>query len=292
MKFMVLSVALLSFAALANEPSRDGAAVDEAAFLQSLKPQSGNITLPDGVAVLQLGDNFQYLSPQSAEKLLVDAWGNPPGQKTLGMIIPNAVSPLADDGWGVVVSYDEGGYISDEDADDIDYAQLLDDMKAATADANKERKAGGYVPIELVGWAEPPSYDRVTHKFYWAKELATADAPDNVLNYDIRILGRKGALELRVVAGMAQLPAIKAQIPELLAMTNFTEGHRYQDFNADTDHVAEYGLAALVAGGVAAKTGLFAKLAALFIAFKKIFIFVIVAVVGLGAKLLGRKSDH
>jgi uncharacterized membrane-anchored protein len=26
--------------------------------------------------------------------------------------------------------------------------------------------------VTLGGWAEPPSYDKATHKMYWAKELA------------------------------------------------------------------------------------------------------------------------
>ncbi len=82
------------------------------------------------------------------------------------------------------------------------------------------------------------------------------------------------------------------QMPELLAVTEFTQGNRYQDFNADTDHVAEYGLAALVAGGVAAKMGFFAKLAALFLAFKKFIIIGAVALFGLIGKLFSRKSNN
>jgi uncharacterized membrane-anchored protein len=66
------------------------------------------------------------------------------------------------------------------------------------------------------------------------------------------------------------------------AFTNFTAGNRYADFNDKTDKVAEYGIAALVAGGVAAKLGLFAKLAALLLAFKKL---VIVAVAAVGSAI-------
>jgi uncharacterized membrane-anchored protein len=42
--------------------------------------------------------------------------------------------------------------------------------------------------------------------------------------------------------------------------------------------VAEYGIAALVAGGVAAKLGLFGKLVALLLAFKKLIIVGVAAV--------------
>jgi uncharacterized membrane-anchored protein len=56
--------------------------------------------------------------------------------------------------------------------------------------------------------------------------------------------------------------------------------------------VAAYGLGALVAGGVAAKTGLLAKLLALPVAFKKVIILGVVAVAGVAGKVLfGRKRE-
>lgn len=296
MKYLLISfLALFSITLAAQEAPEAAAAepqISAEEFLQSLKPQSGNITLPNKVATIQLKEGFQYLSPESTEKLLVDAWGNPPGNETLGMIIPVSVSPLAENGWGVVITYDEDGYVSDEDADSIDYSELLGDMKEESVAVNEERKKQGYGSMLLVGWAEPPHYDKNTHKYYWAKEFSTDNAQENSLNYNIRILGRKGVLVLNAVAGMNQISTVKAQMPELLAVTDFTEGNRYQDFNAETDHVAEYGLAALVAGGVAAKMGFFAKIAALFIAFKKFIIIGAVALFGLIGKLLGRKSNN
>ena len=58
-----------------------------------------------------------------------------------------------------------------------------------------------------------------------------------------------------------------------------------------TDKVAAYGLAALIGGGIAAKTGLIAKAVALLIAGKKA---VILALAGVGAgikRLLGKKQN-
>lgn len=295
MKYLLISFLALFSITLSAQEAPEAAAepqISAEEFLQSLKPQSGNITLPNKVATIQLKEGFQYLSPESTEKLLVDAWGNPPGNETLGMIIPVSVSPLAENGWGVVITYDEDGYVSDEDADSIDYAELLNDMKEESATVNEERKKQGYGSMLLVGWAEPPHYDKNSHKYYWAKEFSTDNTQENSLNYNIRILGRKGVLVLNAVAGMNQISTVKAQMPELLAVTEFTEGNRYQDFNAQTDHVAEYGLAALVAGGVAAKMGFFAKLAAFFIAFKKLIIIGAVALVGFIGKLIGRKSQN
>ncbi len=241
-------------------------------LLAALSARSGDIALPGGIATLALGESFVYLDPENTETLLVDGWGNPPGNETLGMVLPTGVNPLAAEGWGVVITYMEDGYVSDSDADEIDYNDLLVDMKEASAEESEQREAAGYGSMLLLGWAEPPRYDRATHKFYWAQEFATDNTDENSLNYNIRVLGRRGVLVLNAVAGMTQIGVVKNSMPSLLAVTDFTAGNRYEDFDSSTDHVAEYGLAALVAGGVAAKMGLFAKIAAVLVAFKKLIL--------------------
>ncbi|RAS30671.1 MULTISPECIES: DUF2167 domain-containing protein [unclassified Pseudomonas] len=258
-------------------------------WLATLKPQHGNITLPSGIASLQLNNAFYYLSPDDTERLLTEGWGNPPGFKTLGMIIPTAVNPLADNGWGVIISYKNDGHISDDDAAKIDYADLLEQMKADDEEDNKARREQGYAGLTLLGWAEPPSYDQATHKMYWARELKAEDADQTTLNYSIRVLGREGVLELNAVAAMADLQTIKQETPKILAFTNFTDGNRYADYDAKTDKLAPYGLAALVAGGIAAKAGLFAKIGVALLAFKKFIVLGLVAIAGFFGKLFKRK---
>ncbi|MFX8527654.1 DUF2167 domain-containing protein, partial [Acinetobacter baumannii] len=58
----------------------------------------------------------------------------------------------------------------------------------------------------------------------------------------------------------------------LLSALNFNEGKRYADFNASTDKVAEYGLAALVGGLAAKKLGMFALAAGFFAKFAKVIL--------------------
>ncbi len=260
------------------------------AFLASLKFQTGKISLPNGIATLDLPANFRYLSPADSEKLLVEGWGNPPGNETLGMIIPTETSPLSEAGWGVVITYTEDGHIKDEDADKIDYKELLEQMKKESEEANKEREKQGYSAMHLVGWAEQPSYDKSARKLIWAKEYSGSKQSENSLNYNIRVLGRKGVLVLNAVAGMKQISQIKSEMPSILAVTEFTKGNRYEDFDSKVDHTAEYGLAALVAGGVAAKMGLFAKLGVLLLAFKKFIVIGLVAVGAFVKKLFSKKS--
>jgi uncharacterized membrane-anchored protein len=76
-----------------------------------------------------------------------------------------------------------------------------------------------------------------------------------------------------------------------LAAVDFNPGNRYTDFDAGKgDKVATYGIAALIAGGIAAKAGLFKTLWLALLAGKK---FIIIAVVAIGAwfrKLFGKKD--
>ncbi|NWE42233.1 DUF2167 domain-containing protein [Pseudomonas yamanorum] len=259
-------------------------------FLSSLKQNTGTVTLPGGIATLKLNDEFYYLDPADTERLLTDGWGNPPGFKTLGMIVPKAVSPLSERGWGVIVSYKADGHISDEDAAKIDYAELLKQMQEEDVEDNKQRQKQGYAGLHLLGWAEPPHYDDTTHKMYWARELKADDAKQTTLNYSIRVLGREGVLELNAVAGMSDLATIKQELPKVLAFTNFTDGNLYTDFNPKTDKLATYGLAALVAGGIAAKAGLFAKIGIFLLAAKKFLVIGVVALFAVIRKLFNRNK--
>jgi uncharacterized membrane-anchored protein len=286
--FLCLILPLMTPAHADDKSAAPGMAQE--AFLASLKFQQGDIVLPGNIATLKLPPSFRYLPPADAERLLVDGWGNPPGAKTLGMIFPTAVGPLDEQGWGVVITYDKDGHVDDSDADSIKYDELLKDMQEGILEANAARKEKGYGAMALLGWAEAPHYDKASHKLYWAKQLKFDDAKQNSLNYNVRVLGREGVLVLNAVAGMEQIAHVKGEMQTVTAFTEFNPGNRYADFDAKTDKVAEYGLAALVAGGVAAKLGFFGKLFGLLLAFKKL-IFIGIAAAGAGMfKLLGRKQ--
>jgi uncharacterized membrane-anchored protein len=253
-------------------------------FEASLGYQTGTIALSGGLATLRLPPSFRYINPESARRLLTVAWDNPPGTAdgTLGMLIPAGVSPLSPDGWGIVITYDEDGFVNDDDARSLDYAKLLKEMQESAAARNAEREEEGFEPVTLVGWAEPPSYDAATHKLYWAKELVFGSESEHTLNYSIRVLGRRGVLVLNAVAGMNQLPLIRSQTQGVLAAVEFNEGHRYRDYLPGTDKAAAYGLTGLIVGATAAKAGFFKVLLAGILAFKKA---VIVGVVALAAAI-------
>jgi uncharacterized membrane-anchored protein len=257
-------------------------------FLDSLHFQSGRVAVDAAHATLNLTPEYRFLAAADAQRVLSDLWGNPPDDEVLGLIVPAATSLADDNGWAVVVTYSDDGHVADSEASTLDYAKMLREMQEQTHESNAARRKQGYPTAELVGWATPPHYDSGTNKLYWAKELAFDGAAEHTLNYDIRVLGRGGYLSMNAVAGMSQLDMVQAQMPRVLALTDFDPGQRYGDFNASTDKVAAYGIGALVAGAIAAKAGLFAKLFVLLLAFKKAVIVGVVAVVAAVRKFFAR----
>jgi uncharacterized membrane-anchored protein len=259
-------------------------------FEARLNYQTGTVTLPGGLATLTLASAFRYLDSRQTDQVL-QKWGNPPNDETLGMLVPAGIAVLSAEGWAVIISFDEDGYVNDDDAAKLDYDDLLQKMRREVRDGNGEREKAGYPTIELAGWAEPPRYDSVSHKLYWAKDLVFGGDSVHTLNYNIRVLGRRGVLVLNAVATMDQIAAVRRDMAKVISYVDFNEGHRYADFIPGTDKVAEYGIAALIAGGIAAKAGLFKVLIGFLIAAKKLVVVALVAIAAFLKKLLGRKSE-
>jgi uncharacterized membrane-anchored protein len=278
----VLSVLL---AALAGSPAAaQSPSTTPEEFEAKLGYRSGRIDLRNGLATLEVPASFRFIGTEGSARLIEEGWGNPPGsgEDVIGMLVPAALSPLSKEGWGVIITYDEDGYIDDKGAESMDYGKLLKQLQESTEETNAERKKEGFEPVHLIGWAEPPSYNAATHKMYWAKELAFGDEGEHTLNYNVRVLGRRGVLVLNAVAGMSQLPSIRADMQQVLGFVEFQEGHRYADYIPGKDKAATYGLAGLVVGAVAAKAGFFKVLLAGILAAKKL---ILVALLGAGAFL-------
>jgi uncharacterized membrane-anchored protein len=278
------------FMGLCHQAWAEDAVLDEQAQIQawvnqfeaSIERQTGSIALPGGIATLNVPDGFYYLSPQDSQRVLVEAWGNPEGEPPMGMLFPADKSPLDSDSWGVTINYSDDGYVSDEDAHEIDYSELLHDMQADTDAESQQRVKLGYEAIELVDWAAQPYYDGVEHKLHWAQELKFGNAEHHTLNYNIRVLGRKGYLLMNFIADMDQLPEINQNLDSVLNIPKFNDGYRYDEFDPEYDKYAAYGIGGLVAGKVLAKTGL---IAGLLIFLKKFGVIILAGVVALGGKL-------
>ena len=253
---------------------------------KTFKFQYGTITMRNGIGTITVPKGFKYLEPVQAEKVLTEIWNNPRyDNMTMGFILPEKQGVLDADGYVFNIQYDEIGYVKDDDAEDIDYTDLLKQLQEETETENEGRTKEGYAPISLVGWASAPYYDSKRNILHWAKELKFGADSINTLNYNVRVLGRKGVLVLNAISDMRQMAVVKADIPKVLNIVNFNDGYKYSDFNPDLDEVAAWTLGGLVAGKVLAKVGFFALL----LKFWKVIALGAVAAFGTVKKFFGRR---
>lgn len=240
-------------------------------------------------AVLKLPKDFIYIPTAEAARLLT-AMGNRPGEGLLGLV----VSPTPGADWMVVMRFVKSGYIKDDDAKDWKIEELLANLREGTEESNKARHSRGIAEVEIVGWVEAPKYDPATHRLVWsleAKDKGAAANAERGVNYNTYALGRDGYISMNLVTGMKQIQTERPVAHALLAALRYNDGKRYGDFNAATDHVAEYGLAALVGGIAAKKLGLFAVIFAFILKFAKAIGIAVIAIIAAVVKFLkGRKA--
>lgn len=241
-----------------------------------------------GQAVLHVPAGHLFV-PQPQATSLLNAMGNPGKDSRLqGLIFPEG-----NEAWFMTVRYDASGYVKDDDAREWNADDLLKSYREGTEAGNDERVKLGVPAIEIIGWAEKPAYDSASHRLVWAlasrDKGAPATAPQGV-NYNTYALGREGYFSLNLVTALAELPQHKAAAHRLLEALEYKDGKRYADFDAKTDHVAEYGLAALVVGVAAKKLGLIALAVAFFAKFAKVLLLGLALLGAAFVKFFGRRK--
>lgn len=261
---------------------------------KSMTYRTGEIKPEGGKLVLHVPEGFKYLDKDQSKYVLTKLWGNPEtaSEDVIGMIFPKDSDPFTDSSYAFVITYEEIGYVKDEDADKINYNDLLKNIQEEEKAENEKRVKAGYPTVHLIGWAQKPYYDNKRKILHWAKELKFGEEDgDNTLNYEVRILGRKGMVSLNAVGKMYDLAMVNKDISKVLAVASFTEGNSYFDFDSKSDNVAVWTIGGLVAGKLLAKAGFFALIAKFLAPLWK---FIVLAFVGLGAwfkKKLGRKKE-
>ena len=226
-------------------------------------------------AEIKLPKGYRFANAAETQRMLKAA-GEPVSGEEMGMIVPE------EDRWSVFFEFSESGYVKDDDKDKLDADKLLKDITAGNEEANKFRAKNGQPPLKILGWEKPPFYDEASHNLEWALRAEVQGEP--LLNYNTRLLGRRGVMEVVLVCSPDKLQETLPAFKELLAGYTYKSGERYTEYKQG-DKIAKYGLTALVAGGavaVAAKTGL---LTAIVLFFKKAWKLAILALVGIGALL-------
>jgi uncharacterized membrane-anchored protein len=249
----------------------------------------GDIALIDQ-ATLKLSDNFFFV-PKAEGLRVLRAFGNVPDEQSfVGLVVGQRQS----DPWIVALRYIKEGYIKDDDAKNWNADDLLKGIREGVEQSNTDRVARGFPEMQVIGWVEPPAYDAGSHRLVWsllAKDKGQADSAPKSVNYNTYALGRDGYFSLNLLSGSERIASEKAVAHELLAELSYNVGKRYEDFNASTDHIAAYGLAALVGGVAVKKLGLFALLLAFVLKFAKV-ILIGAAVLGVGVMKFFRRKPR
>jgi uncharacterized membrane-anchored protein len=243
-----------------------------------------NVAL-DGRASIDLPEKFAF-APKAEAGRFMRAIGNRVNNDFIGLILGEQLSGF------VVVAFTPEGYIKDDDAKDWDIDELLQSLKDGTEQSNKDRVKRGLPEIAVLGWIEKPAYDAGSHRLAWAISSQSKNAPaieKQGINYNTYLLGREGYLSLNLVTDVDAVEEEKPAAKQLLAAVSFNAGQRYEDFNAATDRVSEYGLAALIGGLAAKKLGLLAVIGVFLVKAWKIVLIGLLAVAAIAKQFFKRK---
>lgn len=236
------------------------------------------ITVPEG---------FVFAGPGDAMKFL-ELCENIPDPNTAGILQPTT----EDESWFLAFEYMDTGHVKDDEKSAIDAAALLRQMQANEVAANEARRQRGFQSLFARGWIVPPAYETDTRRLAWALRLQTEGADgQEVCNYNVRLLGRTGVMSATLVCDPQDISRLVPQVKGLLQGFDFQRGQRYGEWQAG-DKVAAYGLTGLITGGaavVAAKSGLFAKLAAAVAKMGKAIIIGVIALLGGAWKMVTGK---
>jgi uncharacterized membrane-anchored protein len=191
------------------------------------------------IATVSLPSEYSYLDSDDTA-ILMELFQNPTSTKEY-FVGPDDMR------WWAVFSFEDTGYI--EDDEEIDADALLQSLREGNEYANEERRDRGWSELHITGWQYPPFYEEDSNRLAWA--IHAESGGEAIVNYNTRLLGRKGVMSAVLVADPGTLDASVQEFKQVLATFNYDQGNRYAEFMPG-DKVAAYGLAALVTGGAAA----------------------------------------
>ncbi len=245
--------AALPMAAFAAEQSEDQIRAEMKKLPWQQGPATGDV---GSRARLQVPENASLL-PESSGNRFLELTGNLP---------EDGDTVLVRGDWWATLSFEDSGYVKDDEKLDPD--ALLAALRENEESANKERRKRGMATLSNDGWIVPPHYDPKTKYLEYGLKLRSSDSPRPIVNYTMRLLSRHGYETVTLVTSPETLDRDVADLHQVLAGFNFNAGETYGEFRPG-DHVAEFGLGALVLGGAAAAAvkagwfkGLLAALAA------------------------------
>ena len=234
-------------------------------------------------AKIHVPDGYVFLGKEDTKKLM-EIMENIPGENEY-VFAPNDLS------WFAVFEFDPVGYVKDDEK--LDAQSLLDTVKIGTEQGNVERRERGWSTMTILGWRFQPRYDKQNKLLEWAFLAKEDKSNSQIINYNTRLLGRTGVMEVVLVADPEILDTAVAAFKDTIKGYNFVPGERYAEYRQG-DRIAEFGLAALIAGGAAAvatKKGFWAALVGFFVAAKKLIIAAVIGLLAWIGSLFKRKKQ-
>src|SRR5207245_8846016 len=129
-----------------------------------------------------------------------------------------------DPNWFAVFHFEDRGYVKDDEK--LDPGAILKALKDSDEPGNAERKRLGMTPLYTDGWHVPPHYDAATRRLEWGVRLRGDTGPP-VVNYTVRILGRRGVMSATLVSDPQRLDTDIVAFKPALGHLGFVPGERY-----------------------------------------------------------------
>lgn len=234
-------------------------------------------------ATIRVPEGYSFLDA-AATRRFNELLENPPTSYDEYVIAPENLD------WIAFFNFNEIGYVKDDESIDAD--DVLDSVREGLKHGNRERSSRGWDTLRLVGWSAEPRYDQELRALAWAILLESENSGAQVVNYNTRLLGRRGVMEVTVAADPESLQGAIADFKGLVPGYSYVAGEGYGDFRPG-DHVAEIGLAALITGGAVAVASKKGWLAAIGVAIAKFWKLLLVGLAGIAVairKLFGGKG--
>ncbi|MFM1650576.1 DUF2167 domain-containing protein [Brevibacillus sp. B_LB10_24] len=215
------------------------------------------VDMGNQLAELKLDPDHAFLGAEDTKKMMTESNSVISGNE-IGSVFP--MNP--EENWVILFEYENSGYIKDDEKESINADDLLESYKQGTEEHNENLPDSQKLYVD--GWDLKPHYDEKTHNLTWSL-LGHNGRGEKIINYNVRLLSRKGFVSATLISDPSSLAKDKAIFTEkVLPGFGFKSGEKYEDFDPSTDKIAEYGLTGLILGGaglaVAKKAGLLALL--------------------------------
>jgi uncharacterized membrane-anchored protein len=205
----------------------------------------GSHSLPNSNSSISIPDGYALVTGSDADAIFKND-GEPAVESLEGYVCNFSNFENA-----VLFQYFNTGYISTDDAEELDSKTLLDSIIENTQKSNRERRKNGNSEIQVIGWVQEPTFDKESNTVYWAIESESGEN-ENTINAVALRLGREGYEQITWITSKSSYTHLSGDLDVMLRAHNFDVGYRYNDYTVG-DKVAEFGIAALVAASIGGK---------------------------------------